>query len=121
MKELYNLLDDCHTAIARSNLDREKYNDLSGRLVAQKHLLLKATNKPKLTSVYQILTAVVQAPVTSTELIEGVIRMVVKEYGIMASDNMDLEEIFMEFFNAEAPPPFYKFEQFAELNLEPLD
>lgn len=39
--EFYDLLDDCHTAISKSDLDTEKYKPLSLRLVEAKQELLK--------------------------------------------------------------------------------
>lgn len=42
MDELYKLLDDCHTALAKTTLDDKQYNDLSTRLIAQKQALLQA-------------------------------------------------------------------------------
>lgn len=42
MDDLYKLLDDCHTVLAKTKLDDKKYNELSSRLIAQKQALLQA-------------------------------------------------------------------------------
>ncbi len=39
-KELYQLMDDMHTALAKSSLPSEEYNILSFRIIEAKHGLL---------------------------------------------------------------------------------